>query len=116
MASHRQETPREVPEGTPRQGMEVYTLDQQPLGTVQQVWPDVQATSDNLTENTSVTPDAEPGPLARPGVFSVRAGDQEMYVPFGAIARVEENRVVLGVPARDVSGQNWTERPWRLAG
>ncbi len=100
-------------------GDEVYTLDQVRLGNVAQIWDDTQPAGDDLTANTSITPDAsDPGaaPLARSGLFLLRHEGQDLYVPFGAVHSLEQNRVVLGVPMRDVDGQGWNERPWRLEG
>lgn len=100
---------------SPRVGDEVYTLDMKRLGTVQQVWPDVRVTGDDVSINTSLTPSVEPGPLARPGVFQLRADGGDLYVPCGAVARVEGHRVILGVPAETVGEQGWAERPRQLA-
>ena len=101
---------------TPRIGMKVYTLDNQLLGTVRQIWPDARTVADDVTGNTSITPDAPPPPLARPGLLLVKIDDHVLYVPFGAMERVEDDRVILGVPAEDVDAQSWDQRPWRLAG
>lgn len=101
---------------TPRIGMKVYTQDLKPFGTVKQVWPDARTVPDDITENTSLTPDAPPSPLSRPGLVLVKLDDHVAYVPFGAIDRIEQDRVVLGVPMEDVESQGWEQRPWRLAG
>jgi len=101
---------------TPRVGVMVYTLDLKPLGTIKQVWPEARTVPDDVTENTSLTPDAPPPPLSRPGLLLVKTDDHELYVPFGAMDRIEDDRVVLGVPSEEVESQGWEQRPWRLAG
>jgi hypothetical protein len=105
------------PRSIPQPGARVFTLDQQELGVVQQVWPDLQTVPDNVTANTAlISPDASEQPLSRPGLMLVRAGDADFYIPLGAIARTEGDRITLGVPTKDVQDQGWSERPRQLAG
>ncbi len=101
-------------------GMPVVSSDDQPVGTVREVFRDV-----GLIEafgTTGIPPQQEGhDPVhyayseAMPGsgedYLTVKSAQGVLYIPFSAVMRVEKGRTILAIDADDVPLMSWQVRP-----
>jgi N-acetylmuramoyl-L-alanine amidase len=86
-----------------RQGMAVHTSDEQPLGTVAQVWYGTDPTAPDAAGTEAVVEGLE--------VYQGGGMHRVLYVPVGAIADGPAGQVTLNVDAATVTAQEWATVP-----
>jgi sporulation protein YlmC with PRC-barrel domain len=80
------------------EGMDVFTSDEEQVGTVEQVWIDE---SDPTMHYLRI----------RAAALLEVLGTEDLYVPESDIERIEEDRVVLDTPASAINRPDWTMPP-----
>lgn len=93
-------------------GMEAYSADNQPVGTVKRIWwPDgrVEPEDPELGGTLEVKTMTRHAPDAFFQLDRTLAPD--WYVPFDAVGGVSENRIMLNLPLEQAERRAWQEKP-----
>lgn len=99
MSMHTQWNPTSHDEYDALKGMDVYTSDDQKIGTVDQV----------LHPATNSTARDQHFFLVKPGMLDRLTGSDDLYIPATTVQYVGEDRLILETPSDLVDPKRWPE-------